>query len=124
MLNKAKKNSTRLAAPNGQPIIPDPWESVEQEPHFPSPLELDRLLKEPHPLMPAAEPYLEISPAGQPGVGLLTDHISLVETRPVEMLLQSELKLPIQWGDRLNLQLEKALALLYWLGSDPEYALT
>lgn len=124
MLNKAEKNSTRLATPNGQSIVPDPWESVEQEPRFPSPLELDRLLKNPHPLMPGAEPYLEISPAGQPGVGILDDHISLVETGLVEMLLQNELKLPIKWVDRLNLQLEKALALLYWLASDPGYTLT
>jgi hypothetical protein len=122
MSKKSDRNSNRSPAPNGQPIIPDPWETIEPETHFPSPLELDRLLREPHPLIQATEPYPEISPAGQPGVGLLTP-MHLAEVRPERVLLQNELKLHTQWIDHLNFQVEKALALLYWLAIASEQTL-
>jgi hypothetical protein len=120
MLNKPGKRSVNFSVPESQPIIPDPWETGESESHFPSPLELDRLLSEPHPLIQASEPHPEIKPAGQVGVELLAAPSNRAEPSLVSMLLQNELKLHTKLLDHLSLQIEKALALLYWLATEPE----
>lgn len=54
MFNKTNNNSLNLSIPSSEPIIPDPWEPIAPEPHLHSPLELDRLLQQEHPLISAA----------------------------------------------------------------------
>jgi hypothetical protein len=120
MFKKPEQNAGGSPIPKDEPMIPDPWETPEPEPHFPTPLELDRLLREPHPLMNAAEEFLEIAPAGMPGAELLPAHTGSSEIDPAEVLLKNELKLHDYVVETFNVQLEKALALLYWLATKPE----
>lgn len=119
MFKNSKKNPSRTPTSKIEPIIPDPWKTTEPEPHFPSPLELDRLLREPHPLINATKDLLEISPAGIPGIELLPAHSSISEINPIEVLLKNELKLPAS-VETFKAQIEKALVLLYWLATKPE----
>jgi hypothetical protein len=54
------------------------------------------------------------------GVELLAAPSDRAEPRLVSMLLQNELKLHTKLLDQLSLQIEKALALLCWLATEPE----
>ncbi len=103
MLNNKTKETPRQTNSDamGQ-STPDPWlitNKVQQEHpipktwHFPT---------ETHPL---------ISPAGNPEAPRLVSHQSTSE----EILLEDELKLKTGAGSLLKQQLEKALALLYWI---------
>lgn len=119
MFKNPKKNLSGTPTSKIEPTIPDPWKTTEPEPHFPSPLELDRLLREPHPLINAAKDLLEISPAGMPGIELLPAHSASSEVDPIEVLLKNELKLHAS-VETFKAQIEKALVLLYWLATKPE----
>lgn len=124
MLKKSEKEPGGSPISKDEPIFPDPWETAEPEPHFPTSLELDRLLREPHPLITAAEDLLEIAPAGVPGAGLLPAHADSSEVScevdPAEVLLKNELKLHDYFVAKFNIQAEKALALVYWLATKAE----
>lgn len=122
MFKNSKKNPSRTPTSKIEPIISDPWKTTEPEPHFPSPLELDRLLREPHPLINAAKDLLEIPPAGMPGIELLPAHSASSEVDPIEVLLKNELKLHAS-VETFKAQIEKALVLLYWLATKPEQLL-
>lgn len=104
---------------SNESVLPDPWTTSTPEPHFPSPLELDRLLREPHPLIRAATPYAAICPAGVPGALSLPTHAQS-DVSSSGVLLQNELKLSIL-PERLQNQIEQALALLYWAVTMPEH---
>ncbi len=121
MFKQSKKNSGESPTPKAESMLPDPWEVKEPEPQFPSPLELDRLLREPHPLISAAEELPEISPAGQPGVELLPAPKDGREVDPVAVLLKNELKLHNSVLDTVAAPIEQALALLYWLATGSEH---
>lgn len=124
MVKNANNHSPQSDSSRLNPIIQDPWDTTESKTarQFPSPLELDRLLREPHPLMKAAERHLELTSGGAPGAELLPAHTGGEAVNPLEVLLKNELKLPanrldVLKGERLRTQMEKALALLYWLAS-------
>ncbi|MGC8711777.1 MAG: hypothetical protein ACP5RH_05240 [Leptodesmis sp.] len=121
MFKQSKKNLGASPTPKTESLVPDPWEVKEPEPRFPSPLELDRLLREPHPLISAAEELPEISPAGQPGVELLPAPKGGREVDLVAVLLNNELKLRNYVFKAISAQVEKALALLYWLASGSDH---
>ena len=109
MFRKTDKNLTPFSAP--ETTIPDPWEAIEPEPHFPTPLELDRLLNPGHLLIGAATPHAAISAVQMPSA-LLPPHADLT-TSPVKVLLQNELKLSASCAS-VRKQVGNALALLYW----------
>ncbi|MGG6293950.1 hypothetical protein ACQ4M4_05965 [Leptolyngbya sp. AN02str] len=92
----------------------------QSEPRFPSPLELDRLLREPHPLLGAAEKFREISSAGLPNIELLPAHATSCQINSVGVLLEHELKLHDFFAEQNNGQVDNALALLYWLATEPD----
>ncbi|MGI0485798.1 hypothetical protein ACN4EK_10200 [Pantanalinema rosaneae CENA516] len=114
MFNKTNKNSPKLSIPSSVPIIPDPWETIAPEPHIPSPLELDRLLRQEHPLIQAAAVHLAMPSVEMPTVLLPPpsgDRSAMMS--PVKVLLQNELKLSSQW-EAIKGQVGQALTLLYW----------
>lgn len=117
MLKKSEINSDKSLSSEPITTVPDPWEVKKPEPSFPSTLDLDRLLREPHPLISAAEELPEISPAGQPGVELLPAPKDNPEVDPAAVLLKNELKLHNAVLKAVAAQIEKALALLYWLAT-------
>ncbi len=121
MFKHSKKNLGKSPTPKTALMVPDPWEVKAPEPQFPSPLELDRLLREPHPLISAAEELPEISPAGQPGAELLPAPKDSPEVDPVAALLKNELKLHNAVLDTVAAPIETALALLYWLATGSEH---
>lgn len=124
MFKKPERYPHQASTPKSESGIPDPWEATAPEPHFPTPLELDRLLREPHPLLDAPEELIEISPAGIPGVELLPTHAASTEMSSVDVLLKNELKLHGCFVEKIKVQSEKALALLYWLATQPDQLLT
>ncbi len=105
MLNNKSKQLPRQ--PNSGAIaepIPDPWStpSTGQKAHpIPETWHLP------------TEPYSLISPAGNQAAPRLVSHQSTSE----EILLEDELKLKVGTGSLLKQQLQKALALIYWLGA-------
>lgn len=113
MFKKTNKNSTQFFISRVEASIPDPWETIEPEPHFPTPLELDRLLRQEHPLIGAAVPHLAISAVETPTGLLPPPHLQPLTVSPIKVLLQTELKLPSSF-ETMKSQLEQALALLYW----------
>ncbi len=121
MFKQSKRNSDKSPTSKTGSIIPDPWEAIEAESHFPSPLELDRLLREAHPLISAAEELPEILPANQPGTELLPAPRSNFEVNPATVLLKNELKLHKYVLEKVATPIEKALALLYWLAIESEH---
>lgn len=124
MLMHPDKNPSGSPISEANSIVPDPWETKEPKPNFPSPLELDRLLRgEPHPLIRGAEELLELAPAGVPGAGLLPAHMDNADIDPVKVLLNNELKLHDYFVENFNFQVEQALTLLYWLAAQPEQRL-
>lgn len=112
MFKKTKKNSTPPSA-RSETTIPDPWNTIEPKPHFPSPLELDRLLTQEHPLISAATPHLAISAVDSPTMLLPPPHADQLPTSLAKVLLQNELKLPSSF-EAMKTQIGNALALLYW----------
>ncbi|HIK15435.1 MAG TPA: hypothetical protein IGS53_09160 [Leptolyngbyaceae cyanobacterium M33_DOE_097] len=74
MFRDSKKGKEKTTS-EAQSVIPDPWEATESEPHFPSPIELDRMLSEHHPVIGAAPELLEIEPEGVIGAELLPAHV-------------------------------------------------
>lgn len=121
MFKHSKKNLGKSPTPKSESMLPDPWAVKEPEPQFPSPLELDRLLREPHPLISAAAELPEISPAGQPGAELLPAPKDNLEVDPAAVLLKNELKLHSSVLDTVAAPIEKALALLYWLATGSKH---
>jgi hypothetical protein len=119
MFRQPENNFIGVPTSKTEPILPDPWDAPEPEPHFPSPLELDRLLREPHPLIRAASDLRRINPAGIPGADLLPTHTDF-EVNPAQMLLTNELKLHDHVVEKCKGQIQQALALLYWLDSKPK----
>ena len=108
LMNKINNLTYRSDEVSSEPTIPDPWQT-------PIPVtkvntiagtcpEIWHLPKETNPL---------ISPAGNPDTPKLACHQSTSE----EILLGDELKLKTSVGRRIKQQLEKALALLYWLNN-------
>lgn len=87
---------------NNQPTIPDPWESSNPT-QKPKPIpQTWQLFKEPCP---------SIEPAGRPGAPSLSSH----QSTSTAILLEEELKLKALSDRILKPQLEKALALIYWI---------
>ncbi len=114
MFKKTNKNPTQIPTPRFEATLPDPWETVEPEPYFPSPLELDRLLRQEHPLISAAAPHLTISAVETPAALLPPPQVDQSPpSNPVKVLLQTELKLPSSF-ETMKAQIEQALALLYF----------
>jgi hypothetical protein len=114
MFKKINENSTTSS---NTPILPDPWLIPEPGPQFPSPLELDRLLRDTRPAIGAAHTYPEIAPAGVPGALGLPAHAQNTGLSSATVLLQDELKLSTTAIDDLETPLETALALLFWLNT-------
>ena len=98
-------NKESLDRPNSDAIanpIQDPWSipnKAQEQKNIPEAWQLPK------------EPYSLISPAGNPEAPRLVSHQSTSE----EILLEDELKLKNNVGSLLKQQLEKALALLYWV---------
>lgn len=114
MFKKTNKNPTPFPATRFEATIPDPWETIEPEPHLPTPLELDRSLRPEHPLISAAMPHPAISAVDTPVALLSSPHLDQTSApNSAKVLLQNELKLPSSFS-ALKVQIEQALALLYW----------
>ncbi|MEM8829854.1 MAG: hypothetical protein AAGE96_10905 [Cyanobacteria bacterium P01_G01_bin.19] len=104
LVDKVKNLTYRWDELTSEPTIPDPWQTSIPVPKVNTVMESpDRHLPE--------ETNLLISPAGNPDAPQLACHQSAGE----EIILADELKLKTSVGDRIKQQLEKALALLYWL---------
>lgn len=102
LMNKVKNLTYELDELASEPTIPDPWQTPIPVPKVSVGRSSDwHLPEETNPL---------ISPAGNPDAPKLACHQSTSE----EILLGDELKLN-SVGRRIKQQLEKALALLYWL---------
>jgi hypothetical protein len=71
-----------------------------------------------------SEELLEICPAVIAGSQEVTAHDVSSTVEPVEVLPKNELKLHNCLADMYKAQVEKALALLYWLGKKPEVTIT
>ncbi|HEY9663503.1 MAG TPA: hypothetical protein V6C65_34080 [Allocoleopsis sp.] len=120
MFKKTNKNPTQIPTPRFEASIPDPWETVEPEPYFPSPLELDRLLRQEHPLISAAVPHVAISAVDTPAALLPPPQVDpSPPSSPIKVLLQTELKLPSSF-ETMKVQIEQALALLYFAMTNPQ----
>jgi hypothetical protein len=120
MFNTPKQTLNGSPVSQVTPIIPDPWETAEAESKLRSPQDLNERLREPHPLINAAEEFLELEPEGRPGAALLPTHTNSSEFDPAEILLENELKLHSSFLETCKAQIEEALALLYWLATQPE----
>jgi hypothetical protein len=89
--------------------IPDPWEDTSPT----HPGKLWQFQPDAHPLMsPAPEPDVLLGVTERPGILRLKGP----KTSSVRVLLQDGLKLKAYAKGQLKNQLEKALALLTWLG--------
>lgn len=102
LTNKVKNLNYRADAVSSEPTIPDPWQT-------PIPVEKTHTIPETWHLPLETNPL--ISPAGNPDALKLVEHQSTSE----EILLGDELRLKASAIGRIEQQLEKALALLYWL---------
>ena len=87
---------------HNKPILPDPWESPNP-PQKPEPA--------PQPWKLFKEPCPSSAAAGSPDAPRLPTH----QLSSTEILLEEELKLKALSDRILKPQLEKALALIYWL---------
>lgn len=101
--NKAKKLVHQPDSGSSAQTVSDPWQTV-------SPMQKTNTLPETWHL--PTETYTLISPAGNPEAPRLVSHQLTSE----EILVKDELKLKTSVGSQIKQQLEKALALLYWLG--------
>lgn len=117
MFKKINNNLNKTSVSSTVAVLPDPWDTPASETHFPSPLELDRLLRENHPLLGAVEAYPVIGSMEPPPVLLPLPHPTMP---PTDILLQNELKLSPTGLGRMKEQLAEALALLYWSMASPE----
>ena len=103
MLNNTNQKTPRNNDSDQSPkAIQDPWSipnQVQEQKIIPEALQLGKEL------------YSLISPAGSPGAPSLASHQFTSE----EILLEDELKLKSIASNLLKQQLEKALALIYWL---------
>ncbi|HEY9617226.1 MAG TPA: hypothetical protein V6C64_10315 [Microcoleaceae cyanobacterium] len=68
MFKKANNNSPQSSVARAEPVIPDPWDTIASEPHYPSPVDLDRWLRPEHPLICAAAAHPTIPAVAMPTV--------------------------------------------------------
>jgi len=117
MLKQTNTNSDNSTPPKQEPIVPDPWSVNPPEPHFPSPLELDRLLRNDHPLLRASATHPLLGRMEVPAGLLAPPHGTL---SAVTILLEHELKLPLNRAESVKSHVEVALALLLWEMANPD----
>jgi hypothetical protein len=87
--------------PNKPQLIPDPWEAPNSTVQTQFTAKTWQIPVETHHLIAAA---------GNPAVPRL-----VAAPTPIQVLLQDELKLRSDPGDKLKTQMDKALALLCWM---------
>lgn len=105
LMNKINNLTYRSDEVSSEPTIPAPWQT-------PIPVsKVNTIAGSPETWHLPRETNSLISPAGNPNAPKLACHQSTSE----EILLGDELKLQTSVGRRIKQQLEKALALLYWL---------
>ena len=102
LLNRAKRLPYLSDSVSDGLIVPDPWLTPLPVPKISTVPEAGHLSLETNP---------SISPAVSPNTAKLIAHQSTSD----EILLEDELKLKTIATSRIKQQLEKALALIYWL---------
>lgn len=106
LMNKISNLTYRSDEISSEPTIPDPWQTPIPVPKVNT---IARTSSETWHL--PKETNSLISPAGNPDAPKLASHQGTSE----EILLGDELKLKTSFSRRIKQQLEKALALLYWI---------
>jgi hypothetical protein len=92
-------------------LIPDPWETpTPVEPAKPT-SKTWQLPREIHLLMSTAE-------------NVATPKLLTVKPTSEQILLEDELKLKVTPGSLIKQQMEKALALIYWLGTINQFQIS
>ena len=102
LLNRAKRLPYLSDSVSDGLIVPDPWLT---------PLPVPKTSAVPKAWHLPLETNPSISPAVSPNTPKLVAHQSTSD----EILLEDELKLKIITSSRIKQQLEKAMALIYWL---------
>ncbi len=102
LFNRAKRLLYRSDSVSDEPTVPDPWLT---------PLPVQKTSAVPEAWHLPLETNPSISPAGSPNAPKLVAHQSTSD----EILLEDELKLKTSASKLIKPQLEKALALIYWI---------